>query len=51
MNRLIFKAQNNLINNLKQNFSILSNQHVSKDSEVKPLSIIIESIIQKIHSY
>lgn len=45
MNRLIFKAQNNLINNLKKNFSILSNQHVSKDSEVKNFLIIKESII------
>ena len=35
MNKLIFNAQKNLINNLKFNFGIVSNQHVAKDGEVK----------------
>ena len=34
MNKLIFNAQKNLINNLKFNFGVVSNQHVSKDAEV-----------------
>lgn len=35
MNRLILKSQNALINNIKQKFSIVSNTHVSKDTEVR----------------
>ena len=34
MNKLIFNAQKNLINKLKFNFGVVSNQHVSKDAEV-----------------
>ncbi len=35
MNKLIFNAHKNLINNLKFNFGVVSNQHVGKDAEVK----------------
>lgn len=34
MNKLIFNAQKSFINNLKHNFGIVSNQHLSKDAEV-----------------
>ncbi len=34
MNKLIFNAQKNMINNLKFNFGVVSNQHVAKDAEV-----------------
>lgn len=34
MNKLIFNAQKNLINNFKYNFGVVSNQPLSKDAEV-----------------
>lgn len=34
MNKLILNAQKTFVNNLKFNFGIVSNQHVSKDAEV-----------------
>ena len=34
MNKLILNAQKSFINSIKYNFGVVSNQHVSKDSEV-----------------
>ncbi len=34
MNKLIFNAQKNFIRNIKYNFGVVSNQHLSKDAEV-----------------